>query len=562
MKVKLIQQTKKPIEFIAKIASICYDSNPKDPLALVKKLYKNGHHSVFEHVYFTFKIEGISRACYDDKTEVYTRRGWVAFKDIRDDDLFLTRTETGAIEWNCATDFISYDYSGDMISIKSQAVDLLTTPDHALLTKRFDVRTAENYGLHTAEEILGSSYKRFYMTKEIDCCNVSSEGDVVIKGDSYERKNKCGDKYLVNVPDLEINKGVFLRFLAWYLSEGSTYYNKKENSYTVTIYQTDSSENATNRADVENIVRQMGLTPYKDKTSIRFKSRQVGIYCKKLGISHTKNIPGDIWEIFDKNSAKAFIDEYAKADGHVDKNGHLKLFTTSKVLSDQLQMIAFIAGYTAKIIENNRVGESHTVGNNVLVCKHTLYSVSISKGKRNRTPVIKKDVHVAKIPYCGRVYCVEVPNHTLFVRRNGIVIWCGNCSHQLVRHRHCSFTQRSQRYCEETGFEFVLPKKAVRGFGGTMAIMQMHYNEALLAGVPAEDARYILPNACKTSLYLSCNLRELIHMANERTCLRAQWEIRELVWQMIEAVDESLHFMLVPKCEAPHLNCLEPCGGK
>ena len=136
------------------------------------------------------------------------------------------------------------------------------------------------------------------------------------------------------------------------------------------------------------------------------------------------------------------------------------------------------------------------------------------------------------------------------------------CSHQLVRYRHCSFTQRSQRYCEETGFEFVLPKKAVRGFGGTMAIMQMHYNEALLAGVPAEDARYILPNACKTSLYLSCNLRELIHMANERLCTRAQWEIRELVWQMVEAVDESLHFMLVPKCEAPHLNCLEPCGGK
>lgn len=63
MTVTLIQATPDPIETIAKIASICYDSDPKNPLGLVKHLYRNGHHSVFEHIYFTFKIEGISRAC-------------------------------------------------------------------------------------------------------------------------------------------------------------------------------------------------------------------------------------------------------------------------------------------------------------------------------------------------------------------------------------------------------------------------------------------------------------------------------------------------------------------
>ena len=63
MQVTLIQQTPAPIETISKIASICYDSDPKNHLGLVKHLYRNGHHSVFEHIYFTFKIEGISRAC-------------------------------------------------------------------------------------------------------------------------------------------------------------------------------------------------------------------------------------------------------------------------------------------------------------------------------------------------------------------------------------------------------------------------------------------------------------------------------------------------------------------
>ena len=63
MLVTLIQATPDPINTIAAIASICYDSDPKNPLGLVKHLYRNGHHSVFEHIYFTFKIEGISRAC-------------------------------------------------------------------------------------------------------------------------------------------------------------------------------------------------------------------------------------------------------------------------------------------------------------------------------------------------------------------------------------------------------------------------------------------------------------------------------------------------------------------
>ena len=55
MNITLIQQTPKPIETISNIASICYDSNPEDPMKLVKHLYKNGHHSCYEHIYFTFK---------------------------------------------------------------------------------------------------------------------------------------------------------------------------------------------------------------------------------------------------------------------------------------------------------------------------------------------------------------------------------------------------------------------------------------------------------------------------------------------------------------------------
>lgn len=143
------------------------------------------------------------------------------------------------------------------------------------------------------------------------------------------------------------------------------------------------------------------------------------------------------------------------------------------------------------------------------------------------------------------------------------------CSHQLVRHRMCSFTQRSQRYCSEDKAAYIIPSSVEE----PAALEEEHRQEAIdcfidaqnfydylcTRGVPKEDARYFLPNACCTSLYLSCNLRELIHIANERLCRRAQWEIRNVVEEMVQAVDPALRFMLVPKCESGYLICNSPC---
>lgn len=134
------------------------------------------------------------------------------------------------------------------------------------------------------------------------------------------------------------------------------------------------------------------------------------------------------------------------------------------------------------------------------------------------------------------------------------------CSHQLVRHRMCSFTQRSQRYCSEDGFDFVTPPTVDDNRFVDMIILAERFYKLLQDDcVPNEDARYILPNACETSLYLSCNLRELIHIANERLCNRAQWEIRELVQQMVELVNPELRWMLVPKCQSGWIICNSPC---
>lgn len=133
------------------------------------------------------------------------------------------------------------------------------------------------------------------------------------------------------------------------------------------------------------------------------------------------------------------------------------------------------------------------------------------------------------------------------------------CTHQLVRHRHMSFSQKSQRYVKEKGeFDYIMPKtieknpKLKEKFEEFILNTSNLYQEFIEAGIPAEDARSILPNAAASSLVASLNLRELIHLANLRLCTRAQLEIRMLVKAMVDEVIKKEPWLkpyLVPKCE-------------
>lgn len=133
-----------------------------------------------------------------------------------------------------------------------------------------------------------------------------------------------------------------------------------------------------------------------------------------------------------------------------------------------------------------------------------------------------------------------------------------SCSHQLVRHRHMSFSQKSQRYVKENQFEYLIPQtinsneELKEKFVSFMEEISKTYNDFIEAGIPAEDARAVLPNACATSMIVSTNLRELIHVANLRLCSRAQTEIRLLIKAMCDeliAKEAWLKDYLVPKCE-------------
>lgn len=125
-------------------------------------------------------------------------------------------------------------------------------------------------------------------------------------------------------------------------------------------------------------------------------------------------------------------------------------------------------------------------------------------------------------------------------------------THQLVRHRLASFNQQSQRYVKfSDGVETVKPhtveenEEASRVFDEAIEAVIEGYQKLLYMGIPAEDARYLLPNAAETKIVITMNIRELLHFFSLRCCNRAQWEIREMAHKMLELVRPTAPYIFM-----------------
>ena len=132
------------------------------------------------------------------------------------------------------------------------------------------------------------------------------------------------------------------------------------------------------------------------------------------------------------------------------------------------------------------------------------------------------------------------------------------CSHQLVRHRIASYSQKSQRYVSENQFEYITPNaiedvsSAKNKYNELMNHIQLEYNnirdelinyhiskgydKKVAEKMANEDARYVLPNACETKIIITMNIRSLFNFFRLRCCNRAQWEINNLACKMLEIV--------------------------
>lgn len=115
---------------------------------------------------------------------------------------------------------------------------------------------------------------------------------------------------------------------------------------------------------------------------------------------------------------------------------------------------------------------------------------------------------------------------------------------QLTRHRLASFSVQSQRYVRINGIDLVMPE-SIRNSDfyeearSLLEDVMNLYRRMVDAGIPAEDARYVTPQAVPTSLIMTMNARELRHFFSLRCCNRAQWEIRHLADEMLKLCKQT-----------------------
>lgn len=159
--------------------------------------------------------------------------------------------------------------------------------------------------------------------------------------------------------------------------------------------------------------------------------------------------------------------------------------------------------------------------------------------------------HQSPIEHVGFTFAIEGVSRSL--------------THQLVRHRIASFSQKSQRYVAEGQFDYIIPPHIAKRmetktvFIQTMEKIQQAYDHLVdelkkkgrTEKEALEDARYVLPNACETKIMATFNARSLYNFFAHRCCNRAQWEIRELAEQMyrlVLAVAPTLFSHAGPAC--------------
>lgn len=137
---------------------------------------------------------------------------------------------------------------------------------------------------------------------------------------------------------------------------------------------------------------------------------------------------------------------------------------------------------------------------------------------------------------------------------------------QMTRHRMASYSVQSQRYVEETSFDYVTPpeiaaepealalfeqamESAAASYKAITDLLRAKHRGALEAqGVPEkeagrkaskmaiEDARFVLPNAADTNMVVTMNARSLLNFFTHRCCNRAQWEIHAVADEMLRLV--------------------------
>lgn len=334
--------------------------------------------------------EGWLGYCFTPDHEVLTKRGWVPFAEIKENDYFLSREpNTGHLEYVKNTRVIKRPYKGTLYTYESKSVSLAVSLEHKLFVNRTHGRKRQKCDeFITAADATNKNF-----------CWVSAGG--VWSG--------VKSPFFLN--GKEVNKTKFARLLGIYLTDGHT-----NNRGCVHIGQ-KKPKIAT---ILRSLLTELGIEYSEYSNGDFYIHKSHSDYFQQFARKEERRIPEE-FKNADVETIRALLDGVLDGDSDSERR---KIYIGSKPLSDDIMELCFKAGYAAKIKTIQPKAAFLKAESRWIVGKKPYYVISVLK-THYKTCV---KAHENLQWYDGMLYCCTLEKwHTVLVRRNGKCIWCGQC---------------------------------------------------------------------------------------------------------------------------------------
>ncbi|MFH0752013.1 MAG: ribonucleoside triphosphate reductase [archaeon] len=362
---------------------------------------------------FVYTLQG---ECYSEDTEVLTEEGWKYFYDVKKVDKVFTRNNRGVISLHKPLRFFKYKRSQELYNFRTKKLDLLVTPEHSMLVwQYFHAKKDNSTKFVKANEFNPNTN----WIPKVSIWKTKDKANFVLPGIEIRQYQHFGDKYVLKrVGPKKIPMDVWLAFFGFWIAEGCLYKRERKREGRKKVFYEYAVRITQNKGKVadsfENILSKLPFNYNKkivDSKKLEFVicDKQLFSYLEKFGKAGDKFLPNDVKSLSSRQ-LKILFDWMMNGDGYI-ANGNVEYSTKSRRLADDFQEVVLKLGWNANIYERKKG-------------KFRWYDIGVSRTKYFR---LSKS-NIKKVRYSGNVYCLEVPNHTLYVRRNGKACWCGNCA--------------------------------------------------------------------------------------------------------------------------------------
>ncbi len=395
------------------------------------KVFLNAQYGVLGASHFPLYCAPAAE-CYSDDTEILTENGWKLFKDLLSNEKVATLGKCSELVYEQPQKYIAEYYSGPMFSQVSSNIDLLVTPNHRMYVGwrgKNNYKQVIRWGFRTPLDMPRYvKYKRNaeWTGKEQEWFILPPVKKKKLVGTKIKKRDRKGrivkaEHQFEEIVEKQIRISMddWLRFFGIWLAEGcATGGNSRE--YKVIVTQS----NVDKRAKIKKWLAKLPFDFKEYEKNLTVHNKQLYSYLEQFHKSYDKFIPRNLLNLSPRQ-LRILFKSMMLGDGWSGRS----YGTASKALADNFQELILKMGYASTITNSENF-------NNIYISYQML------------EPMQNKGVdHRSWIDYNGMVYCVDVKNHLVYIRRNGKACWSGNSVTALGRY---AITQTIEK-AEELG---------------------------------------------------------------------------------------------------------------